>query len=100
MSKTDKIIVKGIKELPEEVIRSIYWHRLYDDKDVPCNKYMERFLFVVVDNVVYCSDDTFIQENVQKYLQYMQTDSLCAVRLPYVVIKNGLILKNRYGHTS
>lgn len=92
---------KNLSELPDEVREKIYSLRLPVDMDVPFDEYMEQFDTIVVENCMYHSDTLYAQNIVIEYkLAEEKHREFSAMALPMVIIKNGIVIKNRFGKTE
>lgn len=92
---------KNLSELPDEVREKIYSLRLPDDMDKPIDEYMEIFDTIVVENCMYHSDTLYAQNIVKEYkLAEEKHREFTAMAIPMVVIKNGIVIKNRFGKTE
>lgn len=89
---------KNISELPDGVREKIYSLRLPDDMETPFDEYMEQFDNIVVENCMYHSDTLYAQNIVKEYkLAEEKHCKLSAMAFPMVIIKNGIVVKNRFG---
>lgn len=89
---------KNLSELPDEVREKIYSLRLYPDMDTPFDEYMERFDNIVVEDCMYHSDTPYAQNIVKEYkLAEEEHREFSALAFPMVIIKNGIVVKNRFG---
>ena len=92
---------KNLSELPDEVREKIYSLRLSSDMETPFDEYMEQLDNIVVDDCMYHSDTLYAQNIVKEYkLAEEKHSELYAMSLPMVVIKNGIVIKNRFGKTE
>lgn len=92
---------KNLSELPDEVREKIYSLRLPVDMDEPIDEYMENFDNIVVENCMYHSDTLYAQNIVKEYkLAEEKHREFSAMAFPMVVIKNGIVVKNRFGKTE
>lgn len=93
--------VKDIREIPEHTLNFLYTLRLFDDVSVPYEEYVKRFDFVVIDDVIYHDGSESCKQREKQYLEALKTPkSVKIAQIPSVVIKIGLVEKNRFGHTS
>lgn len=90
---------KRMSELKPEVLETLYSLRLSEHKDIPYEEYINFFNFIVVDDVVYCTDDESTEKRVSTYFKAREGNEmhLFSLTLPDVIIKNGSVIKNRYG---
>lgn len=90
---------KRMSELKPEVFETLYSLRLSEHKDIPYEEYINFFNFIVVDDVVYCTDDESTEKRVNTYFKAREGNEmhLFSLTLPDVIIKNGSVIKNRYG---
>ena len=88
---------KPLNELPNYVKDTLYLYKLkgcniqYDD-------FINWYHFILVDNIVYHSDDIFSNLRLKEYAQ--ASDTLRKLALPDAVIYGDKIVKNRYGNIS
>lgn len=90
---------KDISELKKEVFELLYSLRLKEHMPVSYDNYIKLFNFIVVDDVVYCTDDESTEKRVSTYFKAREGNEMCffSLTLPDVIIKNGSVIKNRYG---
>lgn len=90
---------RRMSELKPEVLEVLYALRLSDHKDIPYDEYIKFFNFIVVDDVVYCTDDESTEKRVSTYFKAREGNEMCLFSLtfPDVIIKNRSVIKNRYG---
>jgi len=99
--KLTNLSVKDIKEIPRHTLYFLYSLRLFDDASVPYEEYVKRFDFVVIDGVIYHDGSENCKQREKQYLEALKTpESVIKALIPSVVIKIGLVGKNRFGHTS
>ena len=92
---------KKIDEMPEWAKKYLYSMRLYGQLEIPFDKYIGLYRFVVIDDTVYYDDtEAFCRRMMYFYQNAIRLGSVQKVTIPNAIIKNGYILKNRYGHTS
>lgn len=92
---------KKLSELPYEVREKIYSLRLSSDMETPFDEYMGQFDNIVVEDCMYHSDTLYAQNIVKAYkLAEEEHSKFPAMTLPMVVIKNGIVIKNRFGKTE
>lgn len=66
--------------------------------ETPFDEYMEQFDNIVVEDCMYHSDTPYAQNIAKEYkLAEEEHRELSAMALPMVVIKNGIVVKNRLG---
>ena len=96
------IDVRDISELPNEYRNQLYIRRFIDDINIPIDEYINRYEFITIDGVVYCSDSEHVQRLVKEYISRLRHNSktIIAKYLPYAIIEDGCIIKNRYGSIS
>lgn len=104
METLDNVMTKGttkfknLSELPDEVREKIYSLRLSPDMETPFDEYMGQFDNIVVENCMYHSDTLYAQNIAKEYkLAEEEHRELSAMAFPMVIIKNGIVIKNRFG---
>lgn len=98
MAKETTTKFKNLSELPDDVREKIYSLRLSDDLETPLDEYMKHFDNIVVENCMYHSDTPYSQNIVKWYkLAEEEHHMLPTMSLPMVIIKNGIVIKNRFG---
>lgn len=87
--------------MPVSIFNLLYQLRLIDDVAVPFEDYIMRFRFVVVDNIIY---HDYSENSKWREKQYLETakrrKSNTLALIPDVIVKNELVIKNRYGKRS
>jgi hypothetical protein len=92
---------KKLSELPDEVREKIYSLRFSSDMETPFDEYMEQFDNIVVENCMYHSDSDYGRNIAEEYRKAEENHSnFKMMTLPMVVIKNGIVIKNRFGTTE
>ncbi len=87
-----------INELPVEIFQKLYNLRLKEDENIPYDKYISRFTFVVVDGKVYHDNS---EHSKQLELEYFKVKHgmLRLLYIPEVIVDSeGVVIKNRYGN--
>ena len=87
---------KPISDVPKEAMNLLYENRIKTPHHDPTYEDVTgAYEFIVVDNVVYCTDADSLR--VKEYFQEDRTYT--KGMLPDAIIYHGLLLKNRYGYT-
>ena len=96
------ISVEDIREMPDSILDLLYKLRFLDDVAVPYGEYVARFDFVVVDDdIIYHDWSESSKWREKQYLKARRVpESMKCACIPSVIIKNGIVVKNRFGHTS
>ena len=88
----------NISELDESVKETLYSLCFDYEKEVPRDEYLRMFSFVVVDEDLYINGSPHSLNISSYYLELQKNGSqLHANHLPDAIIKNGVVIKNRYG---
>ena len=92
-----KLRNKDFSELPQEIEERIYSLRLYQHRDMSFDDYMFFVDFVVVEDTVYFKNT---DDNWAKYRDVLAIpeNSYKFGYLPNIIIKDGVVTKNRYGN--
>lgn len=89
---------KKLSELPSSVRAKLYSLRLKEDMNKPIDEYLEMFDTIVVDDSMYHSDSDYGRNIAEEYRRAEENHSnFRMMALPMVVIKDGLVIKNRFG---
>lgn len=89
---------KKLSELPSSVRTKLYSLRLKEDMNKPIDEYLEMFDTIVVDDCMYHSDSDYDRNIAEEYRRAEENHSnFRMMALPMVVIKDGLVIKNRFG---
>ena len=89
---------KKLSELPQSVRAKLYSLRLKEDMNKPIDEYLEMFDTIVVDDCMYHSDSDYGRNIAEEYRKAEENHSnFRMMALPMVVIKDGLVIKNRFG---
>jgi len=89
---------KKLSELPSSVRTKLYSLRLKEDMNKPIDEYLEMFDTIVVDDCMYHSDSDYGRNIAEEYRKAEENHSnFRMLALPMVVIKDGLVIKNRFG---
>lgn len=89
---------KKLSELPSSVRTKLYSLRLKEDMNRPIDEYLEMFDTIVVDDCMYHSDSDYGRNIAEEYRKAEENHSnFRMLALPMVVIKGGLVIKNRFG---
>lgn len=89
---------KKMSELPDEVREKIYSLRLQSDLDIPIDEYIEQFCVVLVDDCLYYTNDDFSRIIVDEFKKNDKNGlAFKKIALPTAVVKDGYVIKNRYG---
>lgn len=89
---------KNLSELPDGVREKLYSLRLSTDMNTPFDEYMQLFDNIVVENCMYHSDTPYAQNIVREYKLAEENHIVFhTMALPMVIIKNGIVVKNRFG---
>ena len=86
----------NISELDESVKETLYLLRFSYEKEVPRDEYLRMFGFVVVDDEVYANEGVRTSKRLEDYLANPDNNFVHGA-LPDAIIKNGVVVKNRYG---
>lgn len=84
-------------ELPNQIKNLLYTNKV-KGLDVKYEDFINMYCLIVVDNVIYHSDDEFSNGVLKKYID--TSDELRKAALPHAIIIDGKIIKNRYGYTN
>lgn len=89
---------KKLSELPSWVRSKLYSLRLKEDMNKPFDEYLEMFDTIVVEDCMYHSDSDYGRNIAEEYRKVEEKHSdFKMMALPMVVIKDGLVVKNRFG---
>lgn len=89
---------KPMSEIPNTVLRLLYFLRPHDAFKVPFDVFVRRYEFIVVDDVAYYSEDCDMSR-ITKYLD-IPGPSILRAQIPDAIVSNGYVLKNRFGYNS
>ena len=90
-----------MKNLPEDIKLEVYHARLYEDRNTPMDELLARYDSIVVDDKIYLTEEgkkhiTWLKP--EDYVRYANGDyHLTLIAGVSCIIKEGKILKNRYG---
>ena len=84
--------VKRISELPIICKYGLYACRGKLDLNTPIDIYIDRYTSIIIDNVVYAKDEYMSPNYWNDLTDYRK------VAIAHAVIKNYMIIKNRYGN--
>ncbi|MBP5723373.1 MAG: hypothetical protein J6X18_07350 [Bacteroidales bacterium] len=87
------MIYKSLTEVPNDILDLLYNLR-FKNEDLSVSDYAKLYNFIVVDDVVYSTPDA--SERV-KLFEENEHSFFFSRSLPDAIIKNGVVLKNRYG---
>ena len=92
---------KKLSELPSSVRAKLYSLRLKEDMNRPIDEYLEMFDTIVVDDCMYHSDSDYGKNIAEEYRKAEENHSdFKMMALPMVVMKDGLVIKNRFGEVE
>lgn len=89
--------IKLINQLPNDIKILLYKHKL-ECFNGQCEDLISMYSLILVDNVMYHSDDEFSNGMLKRFLN--SSDEYRKAALPHAIIMGGKIIKNRYGHTT
>lgn len=84
---------KSMIEVPNDILDLLYNLR-FKNEDLSVSDYAKLYNFIVVDDVVYSTPDA--SERV-KLFEENESVYFFGCSLPDAIIKNGVVMKNRYG---
>ena len=88
----------NINELPVEIFQKLYNLRYKEDKNIPYDKYISGFTFVVVDGKVYHDNSEHSKQVELDYFKH-KPGSRHSLHIPEVVVDSeGTVIKNKYGN--
>jgi len=97
-----ELIRKDMKDLPENIKLELYHARLYEDWMTPIETIIGRYASIVVDDEIYLTEegkellDRWLK--TEDYVRYANGDyHMKLIQCVSSIIKEGKILKNRYG---
>ena len=97
--------IKDISKLQPDYFKKLYDLRLREDWGVPYEEYIFRFEFIVVEQSkciphteVYYKDTPYNLERLKDYENWFNKSKFRMACLPDVIICDGRVKKNRYGH--
>lgn len=85
--------------LPIDAKYKLYNLRLPDHNNVTIEKYLKFYNFIVVDDIVYVSDDTHCKKLLFYYFN-ASYGSIKKLTVPHAIIQGKYVIKNRFGYTS
>ena len=92
---------KKLSELPSSVRTKLYSLRLKEDMNKPIDEYLEMFDTIVVEDCMYHSDSDYGRNIAEEYRKAEENHSdFKMMALPMVVMKDGLVIKNRFGEVE
>jgi hypothetical protein len=92
---------KKLSELPSSVRAKLYSLRLKEDMNKPIDEYLEMFDTIVVEDCMYHSDSDYGRNIAEEYRKAEENHSdFKMMALPMVVMKDGLVIKNRFGEVE
>lgn len=97
-SDVKETTTKPMSDIPESVLRVLYFHRLRDAFKVPFDVYVRKYDFIVANDIVYYSEDCDMSR-IKKYLE-IPGPSVLRAQIPDAIVSNGYVLKNRFGYNN
>ena len=92
---------KKLSELPSSVRTKLYSLRLKEDMNKPIDEYLEMFDTIVVEDCMYHSDSDYGRNISEEYRKAEENHSdFKMMVLPMVIMKDGLVIKNRFGEVE
>lgn len=82
-----------MSELPQAVIQ-----KLFELRGVPAQQELTTYNLIIVDDDIYYTPDEYGKKMLREYFE--RKDSFHAAAIPHAIIKNGYIVKNRYGYVD
>ncbi len=92
---------KKLSELPSSVRAKLYSLRLKEDMNRPFDEYLKMFDTIVVEDCMYHSDSDYGRNIAEEYRKAEENHSYFKMMaLPMVVMKDGIVIKNRFGEVE
>ena len=92
---------EDMKNLPENIKLELYHARLYEDRNTPMDEFLSRYDSIVVDDKIYLTEygvKSLSWAKREDFIRYANGDyRINLVRYISCIIREGKILKNRYG---
>ena len=92
---------EGMETLPENIKLELYHARLYEDRNTPMDEFLSRYNSIVVDGKIYLTEDGKTRLSWLKPEDYVRCANgdyhIKLMQGVSCIIKEGKIIKNRYG---